>query len=108
MAQKQIPRIKPTQKDRWRYVAFKVEGQQASDHEVRQKIENSVRHLLGAEAYKAKTKLLEYSPNANFGIVRCSHTHALKVRDAVNSAGLKTLHTSGTIRKLREKTAAKG
>lgn len=50
--------------------------------------------------YKGKIKLIQY--NKEYGIIRCGHKEKEKVINFLNNCGLRTIKTSGTIKKLRK------
>ena len=106
-------KVKPTQKENWRYIAFEVLSEaNFSEKDITRALISSVIKLLGeVGASKTNIWLLEYSGNSKTGIIRCSHkavnsvvasmTGLAKIDD--KKAAFLVLGVSGTIKKLKEK-----
>lgn len=52
--------------------------------------------------YKGKIRLKLIQYDRNYGIIRCGHKEKEEVINFLNSCGLRTIKTSGTIKKLRK------
>jgi ribonuclease P/MRP protein subunit POP5 len=99
--------IKPSMREKWRYVLFKIEIDGAvSDSEAKDAVEKGILRFIGEfGAAEAKPKLLEYDSKKMEGIVRCDHSGIEGVRAAMALIGningrkcaVRSLATSGTI-----------
>ncbi len=87
---------------RRRYILFSVTGE-ASRHEIIHAINNAYRRVYGDDDAPWLTVY-----EKNYGIVRCRHTKKETAVDLLNSItindkfSIKTVKTSGTIKKLKE------
>lgn len=98
---------------RRRYLALKVVGEQpVNERDVMDAVWNAVLKLFGEYgASQANLRLMEYNPQRNFAVVRCSHTVLERVRASIASiteingkpAVIHVIGVSGTLRALRKK-----
>ena len=101
-------------RERRRYLALKVKSEEPlNGRTVVDAVEASVQRLFGEYgASQANLKLIEYVPQNNQLVIRCSHKTLEKVRAAVTSTieingKIATIHVigvSGTIKALSKKT----
>lgn len=107
----------PVRDLRRRYLGFTVQGPNSLDDKIiRDTLFDAVSNYHGVKGLsRANIKLIEFNPENNSGIVRCSHTYIREVRVSIalidNIMGkLGSIHVdriSGTIRALRDKTNSK-
>jgi len=98
---------------RRRYLALKVESEQpVNERDVIDAVWKAVLKLFGEYgASQANLSLMEYTPQRNFAILRCSHTALERVRASIASiteingkpAVVHATGVSGTLRTLRKK-----
>ena len=98
---------------RRRYLDLKVVSEQSvNERDVMDAVWNAVLNLLGEYgASKTNLSLMEYDPQRNFAVVRCSHTALERVRASIASiteingkrAVIHVIGISGTLRGLRKK-----
>ncbi|MFH1169554.1 MAG: Rpp14/Pop5 family protein, partial [Chloroflexota bacterium] len=106
-------RVKPTQKENWRYIAFEIISDSApKEGEVVRTMVSSILRFLGElGASDTNIWMMEYAAEKRQGIIRCSHD---AVRDVVASitlvskieekkAAFNVRGVSGTVKKCREK-----
>lgn len=106
-------RVKPTQKENWRYIAFElISDSKFEEKDVARGMVNSILRFLGElGASRTNIWMLDFLPAKQRGIIRCSHT---AVRDVVASITLvskiedkkssfNVLGVSGTVKKCRVK-----
>jgi ribonuclease P/MRP protein subunit POP5 len=101
-------------KERRRYLALKVQSKEPlNGRTVMDAVEASVQKLFGEYgASQANLKLIEYIPQKNQLVIRCSHKTLEKVRAAVTStikingktATIHVVSVSGTLKALSKKT----
>jgi ribonuclease P/MRP protein subunit POP5 len=106
-------RVKSTQKENWRYIAFElITKSKFSEKDIVRAIINSILRLLGeAGASETNMWLIEYNPTQLNGIIRCSHKALTKVIGSIttvtsineNTAAFNVLGVSGTIKKAKQK-----
>lgn len=92
--------MKKSKRPRNRYVSFEIVGEEAKN--LKDYLYNEIKKFFGEP--KSGFKLIEYNPKNKKGIVRCNRKDAKKIVEFLNSLGkikIKTLKTSGTIKKLR-------
>jgi len=107
----------PVRAHRRRYLGFTVEGlNNLDDKIIGDTLFDAVSKYQGVKGLSmANLKLIEFNPENNFGIVRCSNTYIREVQASIalidNIMGkLACIHVdrvSGTIRALRDKTKSK-
>jgi ribonuclease P/MRP protein subunit POP5 len=99
---------------RWRYLALKVVSEQPiNGRDVMDAVWNAVLRLFGEYgASKANLSLIEFNPQKNYAILRCSHVTLEMIRASIASiteingkpAVMHVVGVSGTLRALRKKT----
>ncbi|MCX6777864.1 MAG: ribonuclease P protein component 2 [Candidatus Micrarchaeota archaeon] len=115
--------LKPTLRQKHRYVAFEIECEREMGRdEVDAEVKNSILSLFGERGFSlAMPKMVIYEGEGmgkakGLAVVRCSHTEVDNVKAAlalVSSAGpskcaFRVLRVSGTIKKLKMKLAQDG
>ncbi|MDD5163938.1 MAG: Rpp14/Pop5 family protein [Candidatus ainarchaeum sp.] len=110
--QKQIPRIKPSQRPKKRYVLFELKtSQKFSFSELSKQLWLAIVKQTGKEeALSFGFQLVVFDFKIGRGIFKCRREKCEKAKKAVNSIRefynakvfLKTLRTSGTIKTLKE------
>jgi len=98
---------------RRRYLALKVVSEQpVKERDIMDAVWNAVLKLFGEYgASQANLSLMEYDPQRNYVVVRCSHTALERVRASTASvteingkpAVIHVMGVSGTLRALRKK-----
>ena len=98
---------------RRRYLALKVVSEQpVNERAVMDAVWNAVLKLFGEYgASQANLSLMEYDPQRNYAVVRCSHAVLERVRASIASiteingkpAVIHVIGVSGTLRALRKK-----
>ncbi|MEM3555844.1 MAG: Rpp14/Pop5 family protein [Candidatus Micrarchaeia archaeon] len=74
--------IKPTMKERRRYVKVRFEGEEVSEREAREAVDNAVLSFLGELGFsKANPRLVEFKNNE--AVILCSHSEVQKVKAAL-------------------------
>jgi len=101
-------RVKPTQKENWRYIAFRVLSKKVvKEDEVVKTIVNSLTHFLGElGASDANSWLMSYDEKKQEGILRCSRDAIKKVVASITLVPklvFLVLGVSGTIKGVRKK-----
>ena len=106
-------RVKPTQKENWRYIAFRILSKKAvKESEVVKALVNSITHFLGElGASDANSWLIDYDEKKGQGIFRCSRDAVKQVvasitlvsKIGMQDAAFLVLGVSGTIKALRKK-----
>jgi ribonuclease P/MRP protein subunit POP5 len=101
-------------RERRRYLALKVQSEEHSDgRTVMDAVDTSVKRLFGEYgASQANLRLIEYIPQNNQLVIRCSHKALEKVRAAITStieingktAAIHVVGVSGTLKALSKKT----
>ena len=96
-----------------RYLALKVVSEQlVNERDVMDAVWNAVLRLFGEYgASQTNLSLMEYNPQRNFAVVRCSHTALERVRASIASITeiggkpvvIRVMGVSGTLRALRKK-----
>jgi ribonuclease P/MRP protein subunit POP5 len=109
--------VKPTMRDKRRYVSFKVEAEGASsEREAGDALKSAVLAFLGELGYaKANPKPILFDPNTGFGIIRCAATETEFIRSSLaliskiggKKAAVRLLSNSGSIKKLKINTVKK-
>lgn len=110
-------RVKPTQKENWRYIAFEIISDASfNEKEVIKAVSSSILHLLGAVgASKTNFWLISYDQTSKKGLLRCSNKAQKEVIASITTitkientiAILNVLGVSGTIKKAKEKYLSK-
>jgi len=98
---------------RRRYLALRVVSEQHLDErDVMDAVWKAVFELFGEYgASRTNVSLMEYDPQRNYAVVRCSHTALERVRASIASitdingkpAVIRVIGVSGTLRALRKK-----
>ena len=98
---------------RRRYLALKVVSEQRlGERDVMDALWNALLKLFGEYgASQANINLIEYDPQRNYAVVRCSHTALERVRASITSVtkingepvSIHVMGVSGTIKALRKK-----
>ncbi|MFH1424164.1 MAG: Rpp14/Pop5 family protein [archaeon] len=106
-------RVKPTQKENWRYLAFElITNAKFKETDVVKAMVSSILRFHGElGASYTNVWMIEFNEGKQNGIMRCSHTAVQEVVAAVTlitkiddkDAGFNILGVSGTIKKCREK-----
>lgn len=101
-------------RERRRYLALEVQGEEPlNEKTVMEAVEASIQQLFGEYgASQANLKLIEYIPQNNQLVIRCSHRALEKVRAAIASttkinektAAIHVVGVSGTLKALSKKT----
>jgi RNase P/RNase MRP subunit POP5 len=109
--QKQIPRIKPSQRPKKRYVLFELKpSEKFSFKEISQQLWLAIVKQIGKEeALALGFQLVVFDFKTGKGIFKCKREKCEKAKKAVNSIQeffgakvfLKTMRTSGTIKTLK-------
>ena len=98
---------------RRRYLALKVVSEQrVGERDVMDALWSALLKLFGEYgASQANINLIEYYPQRNYAVVRCSHTALERVRASITSvtkingepASIHVMGVSGTVKALRKK-----
>lgn len=80
-------RVKPSQKENWRYIAFEVisETKPLEADVVKAIMQSIIRFLGETGASKTNAWLLNYEPEKKIGIIRCSHTAQKEVLASITT-----------------------
>ncbi len=110
--QKQIPRVKPSQRPKKRYVLFELKASQKFPFsELSKQLWLAIVKQIGKEeALALGFQFVVFDVKSGKGIFKCKREKCEKAKQAVNSIRefsgakifLKTLRTSGTIKTLKE------
>ena len=106
-------KIKPTQKENWRYIAFEIYSQnQCKQEEVTKALVNNTLRLLGEiGASYANLWVIDFDQKKQSGIVRCSRDAQTQIVADLTTithinqqqAAMFVLGVSGTLKKLKDK-----
>lgn len=106
-------RVKPSQKENWRYVAFEIISDATfADRDIVRAVASANLRLYGEVGTSEENLwLIEYDPQNKRGIIRCSHKTQQKVISALTiitkineqDAVFNVLGVSGTIKKVKGK-----
>ncbi|MFH0817882.1 MAG: Rpp14/Pop5 family protein [Candidatus Micrarchaeota archaeon] len=107
--------VKPTMRDKRRYVSFKIEAEMpVSEKEAFDAIFCSILSFLGEFGYsKANPKQIRFDQKTGFGVIRCSATEVENVRASLaylskivnRKAAVRLLSNSGSMKKLKQRLA---
>ena len=101
-----IQMIRPTMKERKRYLLFEVAGGEFSGEQVKRASYDAILSFLGEYGSSlANPKFVSYDAKRKLAVLRCTHTEADKVRAALAlatkvagvPAALRVVKVSGTI-----------
>ena len=105
-------KVKPTQKETWRYIGFEVisEGRPGEKDIVKATIQSILRMFGEEGASETNVWLIEYNEKKKLAILRCSNKAQTKVLGALTAVTkiddsrtvFNTLGVSGTIKKLKQ------